>query len=88
MALLSMLMFLGHGGPFKAAMESHPLAIISRLTYTMFLVHTPILSLVDSKPPSRYTESDQAFVTVGITAISIMIALVIHLGVSQSPKGT
>ena len=81
-AVLCMLMFLGHGGPFKAMMESHPMAVISRLTYSMFLVHTPVLTLLESKPPSRYTESDQTFVTVGITAMSIMIAMLIHLWVS------
>ena len=82
-ALLCLLMLTGHGGIFKSFMESHFMAVISRLTYCLYLVHPAILTIVESKPAHLYSDSGAAFLVVGVTASSLIFATVLHLSVSE-----
>ena len=84
-AILLSLILLGlDGGILKAILEWRPLVVLSRLTYTVYLVHYGILMVLfgNNSQPDDFNVPRFIFTFLGTVTSSFVLALMLNLLVS------
>jgi len=84
MALLCLVLFLGWGGAIRRILLHPVLVILSRLSYTTYLIHPAIICTIYSQMimPVHFTTLNLIHQYLGFVGMSLVVAFFLHICVS------
>ena len=79
------LMFTGYGGPVLRILENRVFAVLSRLTYTAYLIHPAIIFLVylDNPYPVHFSPVWYGFSLIGMVVVVFAFSAIVFLMVEK-----